>query len=96
VEVVSPNALSARAGVASSITSGQIRWQVALGFLIQRQYSPLSIEGGRTGLISGKTSVRVFGCSWSGNLIMVRGKVYMEGGSWQEKKRNKQIRKLDA
>ena len=34
VEVVSPNALSARAGVASSITSGQIRWQVALGFLI--------------------------------------------------------------
>jgi len=33
VIVESPDALSARAGVASSITSGQVRWQVALGSL---------------------------------------------------------------
>jgi len=32
VLVSSPNALSGRAGTASSITSGQVRWQIALGY----------------------------------------------------------------
>jgi len=34
VMIASPSAMSGRAGVASSITSGQVRWQVALGSLL--------------------------------------------------------------